>query len=382
MKLNNLLFVMKYPTCVAETLKRKFDGQMNACLKLGYKVWYIKWDGKAFYLVNRENDESRLLIRTKLFMSREKYYHTLYFVDMYRAAVKALYYVNFDCIYMRAMPIKRLVKLIKNKGIFFIREIPTYLSGDKQEKNLNGDIIRKIGSRISKMYFNDVVSNVDLFIAIGDDTNGTLYDKPAINIDNGIDVSVIAMRDFKPQKDTLNFLLLASMCYWHGYDRIVTALKNYSGDQKILFHFVGNDGDGSLSKWKTLASDLGVEDKVAFHGAIYGEELDKFIDTMDVGVGSLGGYRKDLYTASDLKSREYMARGIPIIYACIDPTIDEKNDFVMRVANDDSPIDINKAVEFALKMREKNDVSFRMREYAEKNMSWVTQFEKVFQKID
>ena len=131
---------MKYPTCVAETLKRKFDGQMNACLKLGYKVWYIKWDGKAFYLVNRENDESRLLIRTKLFMSREKYYHTLYFVDMYRAAVKALSYVNFDCIYMRAMPvfppIKRLVKLIKNKGIFFIREIPTYLSGDKQEKNL------------------------------------------------------------------------------------------------------------------------------------------------------------------------------------------------------------------------------------------------------
>lgn len=385
MKLNSLFFIMKYPTCVAETLKRKFDGQMNACIELGCKVFYMQWDGNAFYLVNKETGESQSLLKTRLFMSQEKYYHTLYFVDMYRAAIKALSLVQFDGIYMRSMPafppISSLIRKIKKKKIFFIREIPTYLSGDKQEKRLKSSIVRRIGSNISKTYSDMVISNVDLFTAIGDDTNGTLYNKPALNIDNGIDVSAISMRNFNPQKDTLNFLLLASMCYWHGYDRIITALKDYKGNERVQFHFVGNDGDGSLSKWKALASELGVEDKVVFHGAIYGKELDEFINTIDVGIGSLGMYRIGLETGTIMKAREYMARGIPLVYGCYDPAIEKDCEFAMQVANDDTPLDIDEMVEFALKMREKDNVSLSMRKYAENNMSWTSQFEKIFQKI-
>ena len=318
-------------------------------------------------------------------MSYEKYYHTLYFVDMYRAALKALSCEEFDGIYMRSMPlfppIKSLIKKIKKKGIFFIREIPTYLIGEKKEERKNDGIVRNVGKKISKYYSDIVASNVDMFTAIGDDTNGTLHNKPALNIDNGIDVSAIVMRQFKPQEDTLNFILLASMCYWHGYDRILTALKDYSGQQKVVFHFVGNDGDGSLAKWKALASELGVEDKAVFHGAIYGAELDEFINTMDVGVGSLGMYRIGLETGTIMKAREYMARGIPFIYGCADPAIDENFEYSMRVSNNDESLDIDKMAAFAVEMREKDDASLRMREYAEKNMSWVTQFEKILNKI-
>ena len=48
--MNKILFIMKYPTCLDENLKRKFNGQMNACIQLGYEVWFIEWNGKYFFL--------------------------------------------------------------------------------------------------------------------------------------------------------------------------------------------------------------------------------------------------------------------------------------------------------------------------------------------
>lgn len=381
----NILFLMKYPTCLPETLKRKFDGQMNACINLGNTVWYIEWDGARFLLVNKSTGEKTELLRVKPVLSLEKYYHTLFFIDLYRAANKALRICKFECVYMRSMPVfpplGRFARNLEKNGIFFIDEIPTFLANNKKEVRETDGLIRKLGTKASSALASTVQKHVNLFTAIGDDTHGTLHNKPAMNIDNGISVSTIPTRCPDLVDDTLNFLLLASMCFWHGYDRIITSLKTYSGDKKIKFHFVGNDGDGSLAKWKALASDLAVDEYVEFHGAIYGEALDEFINTMDVGIGSLGLYRNGLETASILKAREYMSRGLPFVYSGTDPMIDETLPYVMRVSNDDSNIDIKALAEFAEKTRTLNNVPEEMRKYAKSNMSWETQFERTFEKM-
>lgn len=380
-----ILFLMKYPTCVPETLKRKFNGQMDACLALGHEVWYLEWDGSKFGLMNRKTGEERAVIKTSGLIPLEKYYHTLYFIDMYRAALKSLSMERFDMVYMRLNPtfppLGKFARKLKKMGITFVQEIPTYLSDDKKEIRENDGIVRRLGMKISGLLYAGVTKHVDLFTAIGDDTNGTLYGKPAMNIDNGIDVSAIAERDYKPKEDSINVLLLASMCYWHGYDRIIRSLENYKGEEKLIFHFVGNDGDGSLAAWKALAEEKGVLDSVVFHGGVYGEDLDKLIDTMDLGVGSLGLYRKGLISASDMKSREYMSRGLPFIFSGIDPTMKEECPYVMNVSNDDSPLDLDKIKDFALKIRNFSDTADRMRGYAMRNMSWETQFQKVLEKV-
>lgn len=381
--MKSIFFLMKYPTCVPETLKRKFNGQMNACIQLGYEAWYLEWDGKAFSLVCMNTGEKKHVMNATQRLPQETYYHTLYFIDMYRAAIKAIGMHAFDKLYIRFLPTfppaVRFVKLAKRKGITIIQELPTYLGQGNDDGSVQPSFVRRAALRLSNAYARLAQRKMDFFTVIGVDAGGSLYGKPAMNINNGIDVTAIRQRDYQPRQDGLHMLLLASMCDWHGYDRMIESLKHYRGDEKITLHFAGNDGDGSLAKWKQLAEDM---ENVIFHGGVYGEELDEMINQMDIGVSSLGLYRIGLELGTVMKGREYMARGLPFVYAGDDPTIIRDHPHAMQVPNSDALIDMESVIAFAKRMREQNDAASSMREYARANMSWEMEFERIFKAVD
>lgn len=381
--MKSIFFLMKYPTCVPETLKRKFNGQMNACIQLGYEAWYLEWDGAAFQLVCMNTGEKQHVMNTTQKLPKEKYYHTLYFIDMYRAAIKVLGMRTFDKLYIRFLPTfppaVRFMKLAKKKGVNIIQEIPTYLGQGNDDGSVQPSFVRRVALKVSNAYARLAQRKVDLFTVIGVDAGGKLYGKPALNINNGIDVTAISLRSYQPQEDGIHMLLLASMCDWHGYDRMITALQNYKGDEKIILHFAGNDGDGSLAKWQQLAEGM---ENVIFHGGVYGEELDALISRMDLGVSSLGLYRIGLELGTVMKGREYMARGLPFIYAGEDPTIEKGHPYAVQVANNDSLIDMEEVVAFAKRVRRETDAAQSMREYARRHMSWEMEFERILAAAD
>ena len=381
--MKSIFFLMKYPTCVPETLKRKFNGQMNACIQLGYEAWYLEWDGKAFWLVCVNSGERRHVLNTTQKLGLEKYYHTLYFIDMYRAAIKVLGMRSFDKMYIRFLPTfppaVRCMKLAKRRGVTVIQELPTYLGQGNDDGSVQPSLARRVALKVSNAYARLAQRSVDFFTVIGVDAGGRLYGKPAMNINNGIDVTAIRQREYQPQDDALHMLLLASMCDWHGYDRMITALQSYQGDEKIILHFAGNDGDGSLAKWKQLAEGM---ENVVFHGGVYGDELDGLINSMDLGVSSLGLYRIGLELGTVMKGREYMARGLPFVYAGEDPTIEKGHPHAMQVANDDSLIDMERVIDFAKRMRQEKNAADGMREYAREHMSWEMEFERIFNAVD
>ena len=381
--MKSIFFLMKYPICVPETLKRKFNGQMNACIQLGYEAWYLEWDGGAFWLVCRNTGDRKHVMNVTQKLSREKYYHTLYFVDMYRAAIKVIGMQAFDKLYIRFLPTfppaVRFVKLAKKKGITIIQEIPTYLGKGNDDGSDQPSLARRVALKASNAYAQLAQRKMDFFTVIGVDANGRFLGKPAMNINNGIDVTAIRMREYQPKQDVLHMLLLASMCDWHGYDRMIKSLKAYQGDEKIILHFAGNDGDGSLAKWKQLAEGM---DNVIFHGGVYGEELDGLINSMDLGVSSLGLYRIGLELGTVMKGREYMARGLPFVYAGEDPTIEKGHPHAMQVENSDAPIDMEEVVAFAKRMRHEKNAAESMREYARAHMSWEMEFERIFKAVD
>lgn len=381
--MKSIFFLMKYPTCVPETLKRKFNGQMNACIQLGYEAWYLEWDGAAFHLVCMNTGEKKHVMNTTQKLPKEKYYHTLYFIDMYRAAIKAIGMRAFDKLYIRFLPTfppaVRFMKLAKKQGITVIQEIPTYLGQGNDDGSVQPSLARRVALKASNAYARLAQRRVDFFTVIGVDAGGRLYGKPAMNINNGIDVTAIHLREYQPQEDALHLLLLASMCDWHGYDRMIIALKNYKGDEKIILHFAGNDGDGSLAKWQQMAEGM---DNIIFHGGVYGDDLDRLINGMDLGVSSLGLYRIGLQLGTVMKGREYMARGLPFVYAGEDPTIVRDHPHAMQVPNDDTPIDMEEVVAFAKRIRQEKDAAQSMREYARQNMSWEMEFDRIFKAVD
>ena len=381
--MKSIFFLMKYPTCVPETLIRKFNGQMNACIQLGYVAWYLEWNGEAFHLVCVNTGEKRHVMNTTQKLPREKYYHTLYFIDMYRAAIRAVGMQTFDKLYIRFLPTfppaVRFVRLAKKKGITIIQEIPTYLGKGNDDGSDQPSFVRRVGLKVCNAYAHLAQRKMDFFTIIGVDAKGTFAGKPAMNINNGIDVTAISLRSYQPQEDGIHMLLLASMCDWHGYDRVITALQNYKGHEKIILHFAGNDGDGSLAKWKQLAEGM---ENVIFHGGVYGDDLDELINRMDLGVSSLGLYRIGLELGTVMKGREYMARGLPFVYAGEDPTIEKGHPHAVQVPNNDTPIDMEEIVTFAKRVRAEQNAAQSMREYARKHMSWEMEFERIFNAVD
>ena len=85
---------------------------------------------------------------------------------------------------------------------------------------------------------------------------------------------------------------------------------------------------------------------MVFYATMVGEKLDEAYEKGDIAVSAIGVYKDGLDRENSLKTREYMAKGFPMITACNVDGINEKYQFVCRFSNDASPIDIEKVLIF------------------------------------
>lgn len=373
-----LLYITRYSIHQDFNLKAKFDGQLNAFRNLGFDTYFIGFDQRYFYLVN--GDKKTIVGKTHFGIP--SYLHTAFYNDLHKAAIKAINLVGFDFVYWRAAPIWKssckLGKVIKDNGASLIYEIPTFSTNREADMSL----LRKLYTLFTKRKrdkFNE--RYVDYYVVIGEDAGGVYNGKPAINIENGVDVNSLKARSPKKEDDEIHILALASMCYWHGYDRLIKSLSQYTGKQKVIIHMVGGNDGGCLGEWKQLASDLKLNDKVIFHNSMFGKQLDDIVDLCDLGAASLG--RKDFKFISELKTREYIARGLPFIMAVDDMVLSKlEQKYWIKISNDDAIPDMSKIIEFALEMRNKENLIDDMRKLACDILSWEAQYKKLFNYID
>lgn len=200
--------------------------------------------------------------------------------------------------------------------------------------------------------------------------------KPHITIGNGIDVQSMPVRNpgYFTGKE-LNLLCVSSVSPWHGLDRLIRGLSEYSSDTRVRFHIVGVGVE--LQNLKNLAKDHSVENLVIYHGFLSGAVLDEIFDQCHLAIGSLGIHRKGLKTTSEIKIREYIARGIPFICSSSDPDIPEDFPYFMKVPADDSAIDIEKIVDFTEKIYSDPLHHRKMREYAIETLDWSVKMKRL-----
>jgi glycosyltransferase involved in cell wall biosynthesis len=344
-------------------------------------VYYLIFDKQHFYLTH--NSEKEIVGKATTWMPM--YFHTKVYYDMHRAVLKTLGKIHFDYVYWRGAPVWRssytLAKKLHAQGTKILYEIPTYVKiGEEQQS-----VLRKAFSAYEKLWKTKFTQYLDLIILIftGDTTMDTLYGKPVAVIDNGVDVDAIPLRKPKKHENEIHILALASMSYWHGYDRLIRSLSQYTGDRKIVVHMVGGNDGGMLPEWQKLAQELNVQDKVIFHGKMFGDTLGEMFDMCDVGVNALAQYRKNLGATSELKVREYTARGLPFLCSVEDPALNHAEEpFWLRVANDESVLDMEQITDFVQKMGADQEHPGRMRAYAKKYMTWESQYAPIFEKLE
>lgn len=377
-KRKRILYITRYSIDEPFNLKKKFDGQLAAFRSLGYDVYYIGYDRNHLYLIHDDDKTEYGNTHFRI----PSYLHTQFYNDLYKAAIKAIKEVGINIVYWRSAPLFgsscKLAETAKKTGAKLIIEIPTF--PPNQENNFTG--IRKAFSIYSNHFEPKFYELVDGYVVIGEDADGEYKGKPAINIDNGIDVNNVPVREPVNEKDAIHILALASMCYWHGYDRLIKSLAEYKGDQKVIIHMVGGNDGGCLPEWKELTHRLNLDDKVIFHGQMSGKELDEMFDLCDIGINALAMYKKNFSVTMELKSREYIARGLPFVCTVNDPILNNTNGhWWMRIPNDSSIPNMNDIIVFATRMKKETYHIREMRELAVNCLTWEEQYNKVFDKL-
>ena len=195
-------------------------------------------------------------------------------------------------------------------------------------------------------YRNRLKNIIDRVVTYTDDKQ--IFGIETIQTINGTNLNTLEVIPHKSIDNKIHLLSCAFFQRHHGYERILRGLKKYyksGGKKDICIDFVGEGFE--IQKYKKLSSCKELENRVFYHGKKKGTELDFYYSIADIALSSFAMHSLKLKTSSALKTREYMAKGIPFIAGSkTDVMIKNYCPYYLEFPADNSPIDINKVIEF------------------------------------
>lgn len=184
---------------------------------------------------------------------------------------------------------------------------------------------------------------------------------------NGADPELLPFVAPQLPADRVNLVCVASFYPWHGADRVICGMAAEPEVNDVHLHLVG-DG-GALPALRSLSADLGVADRVHFHGLIAADTLDPFYRQAHLAIGVLAPQRKGLTELSALKHREYALRGLPFVAAGIDIDFPSTLPWMRSVDASDAPLSPRTLRAFALSWTHERRRR-QIRQWAEQHLSW------------
>jgi hypothetical protein len=82
--------------------------------------------------------------------------------------------------------------------------------------------------------------------------------------------------------------------------------------------------------------------------------------------------------ACALKTREYIARGLPFVIGHRDPDLVDADGFFLSVPADSEPVHMDEVVTFAERVLTRKGLCGYMREYAEERLDWKIKMQKMW----
>lgn len=216
---------------------------------------------------------------------------------------------------------------------------------------------------------------IDRFVTYTKD--GNIFGIPTIQTINGIDVSGEKLVD-SVKKDSLNnvidLIAVAIMRRQHGYEWVIKGLHTYyqrNPETEVRLHLVGDGPE--KKKYVKLVRQYRLNEHVKIYGTVYGEKLDQIYAQADIALAAFGMYKLKVNRLSALKTREYLAKGLPIATGCpIDVFEETEVPYVCNFTNEGKEIDIFRLVRFYQELQEREGGRANMikniRSFAEKTV--------------
>jgi len=288
---------------------------------------------------------------------------------------------EFNGVYIRythfANPFfNRFLKRLNKHGIVVLLEIPTYPYDAEYSE---APFFKRLNQLTERFFRMSLRKNVYRVVTVSDDD--FIFGIPTIKISNGVNVDDLPLVEKRKTATELNLIAVASMQFWHGYDRLIEGLRNYYQGEwkvKVVLRLVGDTRNPESLKYKKLIKNYKLNEYVQLYETRNGGELDALFDQSDIGVGCLGLHRKLMDHAKSLKNVEYCARGIPFLYSEMDDRFDGEP-FVFKAIADESPIDIHRLIAFNESV---STSPAEIRSCAAEQYTWVKQMKKVIDALE
>lgn len=266
------------------------------------------------------------------------------------------------------------LRKLKLRGVTVYLEVPTY-PYDSEYETLN--LIAKNKLFLDKIFRRYFIHYVDRIVTFTSERK--IFGVETINISNAVSKELIKKARLGVSRNENNkdhageivFIGVASLEYWHGYDRMILSMRQYldANKNKCNIHFK-IIGDGSHFYFlKKMVDELRLNNNVHFLGFQAGDSLYQHLYTSNIGVDSLGRHRTNIYENNSLKSKEYLAFGLPIIKSHKDESI--STDFFFNVSPDENTFNVETIISWYMSLDAKRG---EIIDYAEENLTWESQF--------
>lgn len=242
------------------------------------------------------------------------------------------------------------------------------------------------------LYIQDVIHRkklklwVDRIVTL--EKSDQIFGIPTLYIQNGVFLQGYRLKK-QNQSKSLNFCCAAQFAAWHGIDRLLRGIaqyKKHSYPECPVHLYLAGEGP-ELNNLQKITNQLGLQSEVTFCGKLNQKQLyEQLYDRCDIGVECLALFRRsENAISSSLKSREYLAVGMPFIYSGkIDVLEQNAADFVFEIPSSEEPVDIQSVIDEYNKLLQKEtkkELSARIRTYANQCVSWQTTMSEVVEWI-
>ena len=184
----------------------------------------------------------------------------------------------------------------------------------------------------------------------------------SIVIANGIDISNFPQKSFDSNIKRYSLVFIGTPgSSWHGLDKIIymsTKLPEFD------FHIIGEDNQDTKNLF--------------FHGYLNFSSTIDIIQKCDVGISTMALHRKEMDEASPLKSRQYLAMGLPIIYAYNDTDMINEYPFALKLPNTETNVhkNIDLIRDFVIKVSQNERLSALTRKFVIDNIDYKVKEDK------
>ncbi len=237
------------------------------------------------------------------------------------------------------------------------------------------------------IYRRNLKKYIDRFVTYSKHTE--IFGVPTICTTNGVDVKKISIVKGEYRDNKLTMIGVAYMQRHHGYERIIEGMHRYYQEKKrnydVELLLVGEGPE--KPKYYNLVQKYQLQNHVKFYENTFGKQLDEMYDTSDIALASFGMYKLGIYDSLvALKTRECLAKGMPLITGCKVDILDDNFKYVKNFPNNGQAIEIEEIIKFHEKLKkedsDKETVAKNIRDFAVQHVDMKSVMEPIIEYIN